>query len=379
MTALEMFREKNGLSYRKLANLFGGAQGGANETAVKLLCKGTADARLVERVQFNVLAGLQKFTTPNRAQKIWAETCSALKSERNLTDMLHRQVLDPQVVAHFGMNHDPFELEVLDNEIFPSNDFRAPHLEALFNEAVRTISRKGISCYLGEAGSGKSTLQQRLLTYADKPANKTRIFKIVGFESNKISWGAITRQVIEELGHRPPVQSAGRDRKFAKLMTELADQGLHVAVMIDDCHALDGSLLYTLKKAHEDVQKFGRRLVSFLLFGQPRFADQLLDVRYTEINQRIKRIGMPPVSTYGREYIAFRLQLAGGDLEGLFDTAAVVRLLDSYTTPLALGNGANASLLNAFNKGQKKVSADLVVIPNQPLSRSSRNPVLKSA
>ena len=75
-------------------------------------------------------------------------------------------------------------------------------------------------------------------------------------------------------------------------------------------------------------------------------------------------LNMPKLGKQAADYVAHRLKLAGGDLDKLFERAAIARLAEQSSTPLGLGNLCNAALIKAHQLGEKKVLASFILKSN---------------
>ena len=103
------------------------------------------------------------------------------------------------------------------------------------------------------------------------------------------------------------------------------------------------------------------------MLGQPIFADRLREPKFRELYERIEIVemwkaanGANAFAKVAPDYLAFRLEKAGGKLADLFDPRVVKELCKKATTPLALGNLANQALLKAYPSSATKVVPEML-------------------
>ncbi|MCV4690154.1 hypothetical protein OFC38_28820, partial [Escherichia coli] len=125
----------------------------------------------------------------------------------------------------------------------------------------------------------------------------------------------------------------------------MQQDGVPVAIMLDECHRLDDKVISSLKNFWELTNGHNSRLLGVVLFGQPSFVEsRLRDTIFKEIRQRVQIIQMPSINKFAADYIRHRIKFAGGNPDNIFDSAAIKRIAINSPTPLVAGNLTNQAL-----------------------------------
>lgn len=373
-TGVRAFCEEHGISLRKLSGLCENF----SKTAAGRFLSGTTTNAVVDRVRPCISAGLVAHLESRHysATEIEQEL-SHIFDPKEFTSMIaNRCPLSPEAQRHFGLKFDPFDVDHLPtaNEIYTNTEL--DNVVARLKDAVHF--RRFVSV-IGGVGTGKTLLKLRLAHElgedTDKPAH---LLYPEFFDMEEVTVHGIANKILAELGQRIPQNKEARVTRIREVLTQMQQEGIGVAIVLDECHRLRDKVISSLKNFWEMTNGRSSRLLGVILFGQPSFVDaRLRDVKFKEIRQRVQIIQMPefsagpqasslPVSvpsvvnsSSASAYIAHRLHLAGGKVDQLFDEKAIERICLNAPTPLALGNVTNEALMHAYELEETKVTASM--------------------
>jgi type II secretory pathway predicted ATPase ExeA len=268
-----------------------------------------------------------------------------------------RRELPLEAQQFFGLRRDPFD--PLDPRII-DDVFTTPAIDKVFKKILGAIRSQGFVSIIGEIGDGKSILKKRV-NHAVNDSKVLQLFWPEFFNMDQITSGAIAYWLLRQLvpQERVPQDKISRASALKNVLKTLSDNGVRVALAFDECHRLNDRLIVALKNFWELGSGGFDRYLGVILFGQPSFEYVL--GQHKEIAERCEVIKLPKLSkAAATEYLAHRVDLAGGKLVKLFEPAALSRITKAASTPLALGNVANAGLLEAFSLLEPRVKADYI-------------------
>lgn len=289
--------------------------------------------------------------------EIEAELSEIFDPKEYMKMIANRCTLLPEAVRYFGLKFDPFDVDRL-----PDQDelFTNPQIDAVVGRIKDAVLYQRFVAVIGGVGTGKTLLKQRVALELAEETDKVRILYPEFFDMEELSVPNIANAILRELGQTVPRDKGQRVSKMRETLTQLQQEGIVVAVIIDECHRLRDKVISSFKNFWEMTNGRNARLLGMLLFGQPQFTQtRLRDVKFKEIRQRVQIIPMPNMNGASRDYLAHRLDLAGGKLDKLFEPKALDRICLNADTPLALGNLANGALMAAFEDQEKRVTASM--------------------
>lgn len=354
--------ERYGLSLRKLEKLCAANKVNLSYSTLQRLLSGKAADSVREQLQPQLADVLRAFLTNERgllSSEIEAALALLFNTNGGNKPMIARTVkLTPEAILHFGLKFDPFTTQPrAETEVYTNN-----HLNLIFEKLKDAVNYQGFTVVLGEVGCGKSLLRKRLMEHVIKSNGRLIVVWPEFFQMRRVRAGSISRALLEHFGQRVPNDLVSQATKLKRILKEMSDDGKRVAIGLDECHRLSDDTVSSLKNFWEMGSGGFTQYLGVILFGQPQFEDRLIDTDFREIAERIEIIQMPRLDSakLAADYIAYRVKIAGGEFDKLFDRAAIDELGKQAKTPLALGNLANAALEETFARGEAKVLARFV-------------------
>ena len=350
------FCRKHGISSRSLSALCEGPKNQFQHSQAFNLMRGNVFASVVERMRPILAVSLRRFLEEKglHVSEIEAELLPIFE-DKEFTKMIgNRQVLNPDACAFFGLRDDPFDIDHLPrlHELFHS-----PELDSVARRIKDRIARNGFVAVIGDVGAGKTEMKRRIKRELLEEDPNTLIVEPQFFDMSDINPGAIAEKILFELGQvKIPRTKEARMGLIQRQLKIVRQQGSHAVLILDEAHRLNAATITSLKNVWEMYDADGERLLSVMLLGQPMFEiERMRDARFTEIRQRVDIIPMPKLIEGAYDYLLHRIQLVGGRLADLFETAAIEKICQNAATPLAIGNLANEALSEAFKYKEPKV------------------------
>lgn len=270
----------------------------------------------------------------------------------------------------FGLNRDPF-----------INEIRG--LEDIFilteqNKAYKYLSDialyQGFGVLVGEVGSGKTIILQRLLESAKQ---NIKFIVIKNTDKTKLSAANILSAIYYDLTGKKKGGGHNLEQK-TRIVTELMEQTINddkrICLVIDDAHLVPMQTMRSLKQLYDMVKGF-KKLIGIILIGQLEIIQLMGDIRIKEISQRCAFFIMRGLVTPGsiRKYLEFKIKRAGGNIEGIFDEKVYKKIKEKCEyeirkngkkikiCPLLRVQNLAGQLMNQAERlGEDKVIAELV-------------------
>ncbi len=274
------------------------------------------------------------------------------QDKENVVQILPREPLEDQELAHWGLDLDPFE----DDPANPENIWRSPQLERFERVLFNAITRRQIVALEGEPGSGKSTLLRRFIGVYG-PQRRVRLIAPASLDRQRITASALAVAILRDLTGKE-TSSMAQEPRSELLRKTLADQdkaGNKPVLLIDEAHLLSSRALIAIKQIWDSHVLF--RQLAVVMVGQRRLGERLRhdpDVR--EVTGRTRILTIQPMAD-ASDYLRWRFARVGDDADRVFDPDAYKALAVAGEYPLWISVRAEYAMRHAMNTGSPKVSA----------------------
>jgi len=217
---------------------------------------------------------------------------------------------------HFGLKNPPFAAT-------PDPSFYvnlAGHHEAINTLVVALRSGEAIVKIVGEVGTGKSMLCQKLLQ------DLGRRFVIAYLPYPALSPKHIQQDLAQELGVALPPDADSHQilRHLKEVLIDIRKQGRRCVVMVDEAQTLPDATLECVRLL-SNLELSGQKLLQIVLVGQPELDLRINHPRLRQLQQRIafSHKLMPIDQATTEAYLKYRLRIAGYMGPPLFSSWAI--------------------------------------------------------
>ena len=263
--------------------------------------------------------------------------------------------MDPIYREHFGLRCAPFNVTPDPGFLYLS----ASHREAFAQLSYGIKARKGFVVLSGEVGTGKTTLVHALLDELDGDTHTALIFnRVVNSED-------LLRYVCEDYGLVDSERDHRGEHDYLTLLNrfllESYRKGHNVALVIDEAQNLGAEVLESIRLL-SNFETSRDKLLQIILVGQPELVTRLNSPELRQLKQRVAlRHHLLPLSfAECKEYIARRMEVAGGDTQVFAHQAFEAVYTYSGGTPRLVNILCDNGMLTAFALGKKAVTADVI-------------------
>jgi general secretion pathway protein A len=253
----------------------------------------------------------------------------------------------------YGLTEKPFD---------PTPDPRFLYLSAAHRDALAQLlygvqESRGFMALIGEVGTGKTTLLQKLLRRMDPGDAVAYVF------DSTLSFDELLEYALEDFGVSTPGES--RARRLAALNRFLVEQrrkGHRAVLIIDEAQNLDAPTLEQVRLL-SNFESATEKLLQIVLVGQPELRARLRRADLRQLRQRIAlRCAIRPLTPREiRDYIRSRLRVAGATDLGLF-TESAVRRIARYTggIPRMINILCDHCLVLGYAEERRRIDAGVV-------------------
>jgi general secretion pathway protein A len=255
----------------------------------------------------------------------------------------------------FGLRERPFDLVPNPRFLFLTPRQR----EALGNLRYGLTVPRGLTLVTGEAGTGKTTLVQAMLSAINHDrvecvllSNPTLTrsefyeFLTAGFQLSAAAGGSKTRFLFEMRRH---------------LLARQAE-GLLSALVLDEAQSLPYDLLEEVRLL-SNIETPTVKLLNVVLVGQPELARRLNESGLRQLKQRIAlRCELAPLDlSETAAYIAGRLRIAGGEPATIFSREAIHEIFEASSgVPRTINVICDNALVGGFAAQVKPVTRAMI-------------------
>jgi general secretion pathway protein A len=255
----------------------------------------------------------------------------------------------------FGLRERPFDLVPNPRFLYLTSRQR----EAMSNLRYGLTTPRGLTLLIGEAGTGKTTLVQAMLSEVDRQS----------VECVLLSNPTLTRAEFYEFlaaSFDLPREAAASKTQFLfelrRLLVAKRQAGVFKALILDEAQSLPYELLEEVRLL-SNIETPTEKLLNVVLAGQPELSDRLNESNLRQLKQRISlrcEVGPFTFQETGA-YIAGRLRIAGGEPAKIFTREAVLTIHDaSQGVPRTVNVICENALIGGFAAQECPVTRALV-------------------
>jgi general secretion pathway protein A len=254
----------------------------------------------------------------------------------------------------YGLKEKPFEITV-DPRYFYLSD---THREALAHLVYAVQEKKGFAVITGEAGTGKTTLVQTLLSRLDSKARTAFLFN-PKLDSNSDFLYSICEdlEVSGEKGSKVDYLI-----RLNTYLTECYSKKEDVVVIIDEAHTLGPDLLEEVRLL-TNLENPSGKLLQVILLGQPELDNILNQPQFRALKQRINvRYRLQTLNRKEtEEYMKRRLRVAGARSNHLFTPGAIRKIYQySKGIPRVINTVCDNALVSGYAGGDEVIDTGII-------------------
>jgi general secretion pathway protein A len=254
----------------------------------------------------------------------------------------------------FGLRESPFNVNPDARYFFPTRRIQ----EALAGLTHGIQNRTGITLLTGEAGTGKTTLLNRLLDWlhgqlvatafiADSQLNTGELFDFMMSDFHIPCESREKSQVLPRLTHR---------------LLEIYRAGGKAVLIVDDAQSLSLDVLEEIRLL-ANLEASTEKLLQVVLTGQSELEERLKLPQLRQLRQgialRYRTSSLSLEETFS--YVAERLRIAGANREPIFSKEAI-QMIHAYSRglPREVNMLCEHALINGYVDHLRPVPAHLV-------------------
>ncbi len=252
----------------------------------------------------------------------------------------------------FGFNEPPFNQTPDTRFLFKSSQ----HMAAL-DHLKYALLMDGFTLLTGTPGIGKTLLCRQILRDADKDVQTVYIYNTYFsmLDLFKLIYHDITGEQLKSDSHSECFN------RINQLLLLLAAKGKKVVVIIDEAQGLTTEKLEGLRQL-SNLETEKKKLLSFILIGQPELESSLAEHNLRQLEQRIsvRYILKPFKLSETREYVGHRMRLSTNsviDNKAYQFSKLAIYLIHWFSRgiPRRINQICGRALLASFNTGEKRV------------------------
>jgi len=256
--------------------------------------------------------------------------------------------------SFFGLKDNPFNVNPDPRYLFLTKEIE----EALSGLMYGVQNRKGFITLIGEVGTGKTTLINRLVEWLHQRRVRTAFL----FNS-RMNTSQLFDFILAEFGI--PCESRTKSQQLMSLNQWLLERyraGETTVLIVDEAQNLTYPVLEEIRLL-TNLETSTEKLLQIVLSGQQELEEKLKLPELRQLRQRIMlRCKTAPLTKeQTHDYIAERLRIAGASGELIFGPKTVETIhLYSLGIPRVVNLLCEHSLINAYVEQQRPISPKIV-------------------
>jgi general secretion pathway protein A len=256
--------------------------------------------------------------------------------------------------SYFGLKDNPFNVNPDPRYLFLTKEIE----EALSGLMYGVQNRKGFITLIGEVGTGKTTLINRLVEWLHNRRVRTAFL----FNS-RMNTNQLFDFILAEFGIS--CESRSKSQQLMSLNQWLLERyraGETTVLIVDEAQNLTYPVLEEIRLL-TNLETSTEKLLQIVLSGQQELEEKLKLPQLRQLRQRIMlRCKTSPLTKeQTHDYIAERLRIAGASGELIFDPKSVETIhLYSLGIPRVVNLLCEHSLINAYVEQQRPISPKIV-------------------
>lgn len=255
--------------------------------------------------------------------------------------------------AYYGLREKPFNLTPDPKYLYLSEK----HKEAFAHLLFGIKNRSGFVMVTGEIGTGKTTICRTLLGQLDENTEVAFIF------NPYLSPEELLRKVNEDFGIATRADTTrGLIDELNEYLLDRNARGKNCVLVIDEAQNLAPPVLEQIRLL-SNLETETQKLLQIVLIGQPELTQMLSLHELRQLNQRITaRYHLHPLGRdETKQYIAYRMRVAGARRRIYFTAAAIKRIFQiSGGTPRVINALCDRSLLIGYTKEIRDIGPAIV-------------------
>lgn len=258
--------------------------------------------------------------------------------------------------SYFGLKDNPFNVNPDPHYLFLTKEIE----EALSGLMYGVQNRKGFITLIGEVGTGKTTLINRLVEWLHQQKVRTAFL----FNS-RMNTNQLFDFILAEFGI--PCESRNKSQQLMSLNQWLLDRyrdGETTVLIVDEAQNLTHPVLEEIRLL-TNLETSTEKLLQIVLAGQQELEEKLKLPQLRQLRQRIMlRCKTAPLTKdQTRDYIAERLRIAGAAADGqpIFSPVAIETIhLYSLGIPRVVNLLCEHALINAYVEQQRPIQPKII-------------------
>jgi type II secretory pathway predicted ATPase ExeA len=256
--------------------------------------------------------------------------------------------------SFFGLKETPFRVNPDPRYLYLTSEIK----EALAGLKYGIKTRKGFVTLIGEVGTGKTTLINRLLDWLNQQQMRTAFIF-----NTRVNTTQLFELILAEFDI--PCDSRSKSQQLMKLnhwLLERHNANETAVLIVDEAQNLTYPVMEEIRLL-TNLETATDKLLQIVLSGQPELEEKLKLPQLRQLRQRItvRSKTSPLTNEQTHEYIAERLRIAGANGQPIF-SAKAIDVVHKYAhgIPRVVNLLCEHALTNAYVEEQRPIEPPIV-------------------